>query len=406
MDRQDRIRAYEEMRKKMEQEREAQRRLERRRRLQEQKQRKKGKRLSGSAGRTENTKTGTARGVSDAVQRSALREKKEQDRRKADLERRKRIAAKRKQALRRNAALSAGMRRLRDGFEIVRRGLNGSSLLKTAIASFAVCLVLFFGGRAVINLGQTVHGNDESPNQNPIRDMIDLMLFAEKEGSSEPEAQSLESDVQQTSGAAESSPEESDSPVVGVTGNYTLATAGGLVVDISRILCPSWIDRQYLTINPYSRPGANMDSIRFIAIHYVGNPGTSAQNNRDYFEKLKDDQKESRSSHFIVGLDGEVIQCIPLNEKSYATNERNIDTISIEVCHPDETGKFGEATYASVVRLTAWLCQQFGLSEEHIIRHYDVTGKICPKYYVENPDAWIQMKADIQAYMIQNPQIE
>lgn len=71
--------------------------------------------------------------------------------------------------------------------------------------------------------------------------------------------------------------------------------------------------------------------------------------------------------------------------------------MSIECCHPDETGKFNEATYDSAVKLSAWLCVRFGLTSENVIRHYDVTGKNCPKYYVENPDAWIQMKSDIAA---------
>ena len=45
----------------------------------------------------------------------------------------------------------------------------------------------------------------------------------------------------------------------------------------------------------------------------------------------------------------------------------------------------------------AWLCARFGLTSEQVIRHYDVTGKECPKYYVDHPDAWEQMKADISA---------
>ena len=49
------------------------------------------------------------------------------------------------------------------------------------------------------------------------------------------------------------------------------------------------------------------------------------------------------------------------------------------------------------MKLSAWLCVRFGLTSENVIRHYDVTGKNCPKYYVENPDAWIQMKSDIAA---------
>ena len=76
-----------------------------------------------------------------------------------------------------------------------------------------------------------------------------------------------------------------------------------------------------------------------IVIHYVGNPGTTAKANRNYFESLSSGETETyASSHFIVGLEGEVIQCIPLTEIAYASNIRNEDTVAIEVCHPDETG--------------------------------------------------------------------
>ena len=46
----------------------------------------------------------------------------------------------------------------------------------------------------------------------------------------------------------------------------------------------------------------------------------------------------------------------------------------------------------------AFLCKRFNLTSDDVIRHYDVTEKLCPLYYVEHEDAWIQMKADIQAY--------
>ena len=35
------------------------------------------------------------------------------------------------------------------------------------------------------------------------------------------------------------------------------------------------------------------------------------------------------------------------------------------------------------------------LMTETVIRHYDVTGKLCPLYYVEHEDAWQQFKADV-----------
>ena len=157
------------------------------------------------------------------------------------------------------------------------------------------------------------------------------------------------------------------------------------------------IDVELLTPNEYSRPQIPIESVQYIAIHYTANPGATAIANRNYFENLATTHDTKVSSHFVVGLDGEVVQCIPTSEMSYATNSRNVDTLSIECCHPDETGKFNEATYDSAVKLSAWLCVRFGLTSENVIRHYDVTGKNCPKYYVENPDAWIQMKSDIAA---------
>ena len=63
--------------------------------------------------------------------------------------------------------------------------------------------------------------------------------------------------------------------------------------------------------------------------------------------------------------------------------------------HPDETGEFNEKTYRSMVELCAWLCLKFNLDEESVIRHYDVTGKNCPKYFVEHEEAWTQFKSDV-----------
>ena len=83
--------------------------------------------------------------------------------------------------------------------------------------------------------------------------------------------------------------------------------------------------------------------------------------NRNYFEGLKDSHVTRSSSNFIVGLEGEIIQCVPTWEVAYASNDRNHDTVSIECCHPDESGKFTDATYRSAVQLCAWLCLKFDL---------------------------------------------
>lgn len=155
------------------------------------------------------------------------------------------------------------------------------------------------------------------------------------------------------------------------------------------------MDVALLTVNPYSRPGTEIGRIHGIVIHYTANPGTTAIQNRNYFEGLKDSRETKASSHFVVGLEGEIVQCIPTWEVSYASNERNSDTISIETCHWSEDGSYTEETYRSIVELTAWLCKKFDLTEDDVIRHYDITQKNCPKYFVEHEEAWETFKQDV-----------
>ena len=155
------------------------------------------------------------------------------------------------------------------------------------------------------------------------------------------------------------------------------------------------IEVDLLTINEYSRPGIETGQINGIVVHYTANPGSTAKDNRDYFENLKDTHTAKASSNFVIGLDGEIIQCVPTWEVAYASNDRNKDTVSIECCHPNEKGDFTKETYRSLVQLSAWLCMKFDLEADDVIRHYDVTGKNCPKYFVEDEKAWENFREDI-----------
>lgn len=163
-------------------------------------------------------------------------------------------------------------------------------------------------------------------------------------------------------------------------------------------ITPPEILEDFLEINDYSRPGTKLGKVKSVFVHYTANPGTSAQQNRSYFANLAETQERSASAHFIIGYEGELVQCIPLDEQAYAVATRNEDSVSIECCYLDEDGKFTQETYDTLIHTLAWLVQEYDLSTEDILRHYDCGGKKCPLYYVEHEDAWEKLLSDVENY--------
>jgi len=164
----------------------------------------------------------------------------------------------------------------------------------------------------------------------------------------------------------------------------------------------------------HGRTGQRLNPIG-VVIHYVGNPGSSAMGNRNYFESGSGGN--GVSAHYIVGLNSEILRCIPENERamhaglSYGSQwveqakVNNATLLGIEVCHPDSTGKFSTVTYNALIALTADICGRHGFNpDKAVFRHYDVSGKKCPLYYCNNPSAWEQMRKDIKNALSQvNP---
>lgn len=157
---------------------------------------------------------------------------------------------------------------------------------------------------------------------------------------------------------------------------------------------PEW-EENFLTPNEYSRPGEALEEVNSIFVHYTANPNTSAAQNRSYFEQLKDTHITSASAHFIIGYNGEIIQCIPLDEIAYAVQTRNYDSVSIECCYKSADGSFTQETYDSLIELLAWLTDVYDLTTDDILRHYDCGRKKCPIYYTEHEDAWERLKEDV-----------
>lgn len=166
------------------------------------------------------------------------------------------------------------------------------------------------------------------------------------------------------------------------------------------------IKEMFITPNKYSRPQKQIGQIKNIVIHWIGNAGTTAENNAKYFDGLKVGKKNSTgdyiyaSSHYIIGNDGVVVRCLPESEVAYHASKANSYSIGMEICHPDWSGKPTEKAYDSLVNLLVELCRRYKLEPtQAIIRHYDVTGKVCPKYYVEDVGAFKRLKEEVKGKM-------
>ncbi|MGD6876750.1 peptidoglycan recognition protein family protein [Bacillus infantis] len=169
------------------------------------------------------------------------------------------------------------------------------------------------------------------------------------------------------------------------------------------------IIEKLLTVNPYSNPNKPLNKVKAIVIHWVANPLSSAEANRNYFENRKYGKTNYGSAHYIV--EGtKVVQCLPLNKMAYHVGSttytqsalRNLSSypnncsVGIEMTHPDSTGKPTDSTYKTTVELTAFLCNKFGLTEKNIWTHQQVVGwKNCHKYYVDNPKEWVRFISDV-----------
>jgi hypothetical protein len=74
----------------------------------------------------------------------------------------------------------------------------------------------------------------------------------------------------------------------------------------------------------------------------------------------------------------------------------NTNSISIELCDTVKDGSYNvsERTLNNAIELTRNLMKKYNIPIENVIRHFDVTGKGCPAYYVDNAK-WNMVKAMI-----------
>lgn len=169
---------------------------------------------------------------------------------------------------------------------------------------------------------------------------------------------------------------------------------------------PEMIEK-FMKINKYGRPGTKRRRTTKIAFHFTGQHDVSAKNTVSYFSNVVANGYRVNgryiyaSSHLVVGLQGELYHIVPFNEIAYTTNSANAYSIGVECATTGADDHYTDEEYKTMVKTGAWLAQTYKLDPRvDFIRHYDVTGKICPRYFVNNVKAWKQFKLDCYNYMI------
>lgn len=150
--------------------------------------------------------------------------------------------------------------------------------------------------------------------------------------------------------------------------------------------------------------GSIRTSIKYIVIHYTANDGDSDEGNSNYFKN----NIVNASAHYFVDNDS-ITQAVPDNYIAYhcgANNYkhsecRNSNSIAIELCDSVKNGVIypDAETINNAIELTKHLMKKYNISKENVIRHYDVTGKHCPVYWVNDSkwkdEFWNKIKTEL-----------
>ena len=135
--------------------------------------------------------------------------------------------------------------------------------------------------------------------------------------------------------------------------------------------------------------------IEYIVIHYTSNLGDTAKNNADYF--AREVLKNPASAHFFVD-ESEVWNSVPIYRIAYHCGAktykhpacRNTNSIGVEVCMLDKHAVIRKDAIRHAAELVRELMAKYDIDDDHVVRHWDVTGKACPAPMVENPELWEQ----------------
>ena len=156
---------------------------------------------------------------------------------------------------------------------------------------------------------------------------------------------------------------------------------------------------EFIACNMANYRAGRTQPVRYIVMHYTANNGDTAKNNCDYYHRVGGLQA---SAHYFVDEHGamqSVRECDTAwhcGARAYWHPEcRNANSIGIEMCsrkRADGSYYIKPETVANAAALAREIMQRYGIDTDHVLRHYDVTGKRCPMPWVDDPAQWTAFK--------------
>ena len=156
----------------------------------------------------------------------------------------------------------------------------------------------------------------------------------------------------------------------------------------------------------------DLKDIKYIALHYTANDGDSDEGNANYFHN----HIVKASAHYFVD-DDSITQSVPDDYVAWSVGGKlytdhvstgggrlygiatNNNTLNIEMCDTVKDGviRASEATIGNAIDLICRKMKQYDIDIDHVIRHFDVNGKHCPAYLMDE-SKWKKFKARILGY--------
>ena len=159
---------------------------------------------------------------------------------------------------------------------------------------------------------------------------------------------------------------------------------------------------EFVSCDPSNYRAGRTQPVRYIVLHYTANNGDTARNNCDYYHRVGGLQA---SAHYFCdeyGVMQSVRECdtawhcgAEAGRRYWHPACRNGNSIGIEMCsrkRADGSYYIKPETVANAAALAREIMQRYGIDTEHVLRHYDVTGKRCPMPWVDDPAQWDAFK--------------